>query len=125
VSGAIRCDGVVTGRPSGIRQRFPCRGFGLGEDFTALVAWNKEWSRTDKNYTQRVSDITKGQGFAAGFALNGAAVSSAPIPADTLTGSSGQDLFYSNPMLIGGVGDMITDRVKTGSLAETLISVES
>ena len=98
-------------------------GTATDEDFTALVAWNKEWSRTDKNYTQRVSDITKGQGFAAGLPLTSTTVTSAPIPPDTLTGASGQDLFYSNPNLIGGVGDMITDRVKTGSLAEILVAV--
>jgi Ca2+-binding RTX toxin-like protein len=93
-------------------------------NFLALAAWNKEWSRTDKTYAQRTTDITTGAGFAAGFPLNSSTVNSAPTPPDTLTGAAGQDLFYSNPNQINGVGDKITDLVKTGTFAEKVITVD-
>lgn len=92
-------------------------------NFTAVTAWNKEWTRTDKTYAQRVTDLTTGAGFAAGFPLNKKTVTSFPQPPDIMTGGTEQDLFYINTQTIGGTGDKITDQVKTGLFAETAISL--
>jgi predicted outer membrane repeat protein len=91
-------------------------------NLAVITAWQKEWSRTDKTYAQRVSDFTNGTGFTSGFKLNKTTTFSAPNPVDNLTGGAGQDLFYSNPTQ---PGDKITDRVASGSLAETMVAIST
>jgi len=67
--------------------------------------------------------MTTGAGYATGFPLNITTVTSAPNPPDTMTGGSGQDLFFYNPKIVNGLADKITDQVKTGVTAETAIQV--
>jgi Ca2+-binding RTX toxin-like protein len=77
-------------------------------NFKALDADLKEWSRTDLTYAQRAKDIQTGAGFAVSFLWNSSTVTSGAIPADFLNGGTGMDMFYFDPTLINGVGDVVT-----------------
>ena len=72
----------------------------------ALCKLLDEWKRTDKNYGQRVSDIRNGGGKNGTVKLNASTVFSSSALIDTVTGGTGNDLFYVSM----APGDIITDK---------------
>jgi Ca2+-binding RTX toxin-like protein len=84
-------------------------------NFKALDADLKEWSRTDLTYAQRAKDIQTGAGFAVSFPWNSSTVTSGATPVDFLNGGTGMDIFYYDPTPENGVKDIIT-HFKTGEI---------
>ena len=82
-------------------------------NLSALCMLNKEWTRTDKTYAQRTSNIRNGGGYNGSTKLNASTVYSAPVPKDTLTGGSGNDLFFA-----AVPGDLVTDKASGEALVD-------
>jgi autotransporter-associated beta strand protein len=75
----------------------------------ALMSILTEWQRTDKTYTQRISDLKNGGGLNGSNKLIWSTTVHDDAAADTLTGNGGLDWFFAN-LGPGGVLDHITDR---------------
>jgi Ca2+-binding RTX toxin-like protein len=83
-------------------------------DIASLCKLQDEWTRTDKNYTFRVSHIRNGGGLNGSVKLNTSTTFSSTTLKDTLTGGSGSDLFFAAMS-----GDKITDKASS----ETAINI--
>jgi hypothetical protein len=75
---------------------------------TALMLILKEWQRTDKTYSQRISDLKNGGGYNGTNKLIWGTTVQDDAAADTLTGGAGLDWFFANRGP-SGVVDKITD----------------
>ena len=78
-----------------------------------LISVQKEWDRTDKNYTYRTNHLTSGGGYNT-IKLNSSTLFSSTTLKDSLTGGSGSDLFFAAMS-----GDKITDK----SSSETAVNI--
>jgi Ca2+-binding RTX toxin-like protein len=63
-----------------------------------FVKIQKEWTRTDKNYAQRIANLRTGGGLAQVYALNASTVLN-DNAIDLLVGGAGQDWFWVTPGL--------------------------
>ena len=95
-------------KPANERSGVVCRTIIYDNNFKALDADLKEWSRADLTYAQRAKDIQTGAGFAVSFPWNSSTVTSAATPVDYLNGGAGMDMFYYDPTPENGVTDVIT-----------------
>jgi hypothetical protein len=85
----------------------------------ALMSILKEWQRTDRTYAERIKDLRKGGGFNGSNKLVLGKTVLDNDKASLLTGGPGQDWFFAD-LGATGITDLITDRVKTGPLAEVV-----
>ena len=83
-----------------------------GCDHEALCAIFDEWTRRDRSYAQRVSNLTNGGGLNGNVTLNARTVFDDGA-ADLLTGSAGLDWFFA------GANDKITDKHPTEIITTT------
>jgi Ca2+-binding RTX toxin-like protein len=84
------------------------------ENDAALCAIMQEWTSAG-SYSDRIHNVTTGNGLAGGFRLDGNGSPSQTVfddnNADTLTGSQGQDVFWANEIAeAGGILDTVTDK---------------
>ncbi|MFT3788072.1 MAG: SdrD B-like domain-containing protein [Tepidisphaeraceae bacterium] len=90
----------------------------LDDNAASLCAIMKEWTRTDRTYTQRVAAIQNGGGLNGSTKLNKTNVLSGGTPPDTLTGGLGQDFFFALLPRAGAVG---FDTIKDKAADETVV----
>jgi hypothetical protein len=83
-------------------------------DIASLCKLQDEWVRTDKTYAQRVTDITSGGGLNGSVELNKNTTFSSTTLKDTLTGGSGNDLFFA-----ASTGDILSDKAS----GETVVKI--
>jgi subtilisin-like proprotein convertase family protein len=81
-------------------------------NFSVLASIQKEWSRTDKNYSQRVSNMINGGGYNQ-VKLNATTVFSSATIKDSVTGGSGNDLW-----LVAVPGDILKDRISSETVVD-------
>jgi hypothetical protein len=83
-------------------------------NIASLCKLQDEWVRTDKTYAQRVSDITNGGGLNGSVELNKNTTFSSTTLKDTLTGGTGNDLFFA-----ASTGDILSDKAS----GETVVKI--
>jgi titin len=83
-------------------------------DIASLCKLQDEWVRTDKTYAQRVTDITGGGGLNGSVELNKNTTFSSTTVKDTLTGGSGNDLFFA-----ASTGNVLSDKAS----GETVVKI--
>ena len=82
-------------------------------NMSQLCSVQKEWDRTDKNYSSRLKDLSNGGGFNS-IKLSSSTLFSSTTLKDSLTGGADSDVFFA-----ATTGDKITDKAS----GETAVNI--